>query len=430
LHEAGIEVILDVVYNHTTEGDEEGPTYSFKGIDNSTYYALVTEDEKKYQNFSGTGNTLHTPNRAVRQLIVDSLRHWVKEMHVDGFRFDLASVFTRDASGAISLSDPPIFGQISADPDLAKIRLIAEPWDAGGAYQLGARFPGQLWMQWNASYRDTLRRFGRGEAVVPELMTRLYGSDDLFPDDLRHACRPWQSVNYVTAHDGFTIYDLVSYTKKRNWANGHDNRDGQQDISTNCGWEGDQDVPAEVLARRKRLVKNYFCLLLLSNGTPMIRMGDEFLQTQGGNNNPYNQDNETSWLDWDRLDEHRDIFGFVKNMIAFRKSHPSLSRAHFWREDIHWYGMGREVDFSGGARELAYCLRGGAVADRDLYVMINGADQPRRFGIHEGVPEHWVRRIDTARSPPHEFVLGRTPPLGALHYDVQPRSIVVLERCS
>ncbi len=325
LHEAGIEVILDVVYNHTSEGDEHGPTYSFKGIDNSTYYLLTGDQQRPYRNDSGTGNTLHTANRAVRQLIVDSLRYWVKEMHVDGFRFDLASVFTRNADGSINLEDPPIFGQISADPDLANIRLIAEPWDAGGAYQLGSRFPGQLWMQWNGRYRDTLRRFVRGDAgMIPDLMTRLYGSDDLFPDERLHACRPWQSVNYVASHDGFTLYDLVSYNNKRNWANGHDNTDGEADDSWNCGWEGVAGAPEEVTRLRHQQVKNFICLLMLSNGTPMFRMGDEFLQTQQGNNNPYNQDNETTWLDWRKLETHRDIFRFFQCMIAFRKAHRSI----------------------------------------------------------------------------------------------------------
>jgi glycogen operon protein len=429
LHQAGIEVILDVVYNHTAEGDERGPTYSFKGIDNSTYYVLSGDPARPYQNFSGTGNTLHTANRAVRQLIVDSLRYWVKEMHVDGFRFDLASVFTRNDDGSINLQDPPIFGQISADPDLANIRLIAEPWDAEGAYQLGSRFPGQLWMQWNGRYRDTLRRFIRGDrGMVPDLMTRLYGSADLFPDDVLNACRPRQSVNYVTSHDGFTLYDLVSYNQKRNWANGHNNTDGESDGSWNCGWEGDENLPPEVLQLRKQQIKNFFCLLMLSNGTPMFRMGDEFMHSQRGNNNPYNQDNETTWLDWYKLEANRDVYCFFQRMIGFRKAHPSISRAHFWRDDIAWYGARHVVDMSLESHALAYCLHGASQADSDLYVMINGSAGSQRFGVHEGSAGQWRRIIDTSQPSPDDFLEREGHVLETPFYDVGPRSVVVLQR--
>ncbi|MEZ6044043.1 MAG: alpha-amylase family glycosyl hydrolase [Planctomycetaceae bacterium] len=429
LHKAGIEVILDVVFNHTAEGNETGPIFNFKGIDNSTYYLLTGNPTNPYQNFSGTGNTLHTVNRAVRQLVVDSLYYWVREMHVDGFRFDLASVFSRNEDGSINLTDPPIFGQISAEPELANIRLIAEPWDADGAFQLGSRFPGQLWMQWNGRYRDTLRRFVRGdEGMVADLMTRLYGSADLFPDDLKNSCRPWQSINYISSHDGFTLYDMVSYNQKRNWANGHDNTDGEWDGSWNCGVEGDDEVPSEVVLLRKQQVRNFFCLLLLSNGTPMFRMGDEFLQTQGGNNNPYNQDNETTWLDWGKLEENRDLFLFVKKMIAFRKSHPSISRAHFWREDIHWYGTQHHVDMSLQSRQLAFCLHGSSQSDHDLYVMINSAADAYEFGLHEGAAGEWKRVIDTARPAPEDFVDGEGEVVQSTTCSVGPRSVVVLVR--
>ncbi|MEZ6062125.1 MAG: isoamylase [Planctomycetaceae bacterium] len=430
LHAAGIEVILDVVYNHTCEGDQRGPIYSYKGIDNSTYYLLTGDPARPYQNFTGTGNTLHTANRAVRQLILDSLRYWVTEMHVDGFRFDLASVFTRSESGSVSPDDPPIFGQISAEPELADIRLIAEPWDAGGAYQLGRGFPGQLWMQWNAHYRDTLQRFVRGDTgLVADLMTRMYGSSDLFPDDLLNACRPRQSVNYITSHDGFTLYDLVSYNQRRNWANGHDNTDGANDFSSNCGWEGDDGLSAEVLQVRKQQVKNFCCLLLLSAGTPMFRMGDEFLQTQGGNNNPYNQDNATTWLDWRRLDEHRDMFRFFRQMIAFRKRHPSIGRAHFWRDDISWYGTSHAVDMSDSSHTLAYCLHGESQGDHDLYVMINASGESLQFGIHEGAPGQWRRAVDTAQPTPNDIIEeGAEPSVASNFYPVQPHSVVVLVR--
>ncbi len=430
LHAAGIEVILDVVFNHTCEGNESGPTYSFKGIDNSTYYMVPSIGPSAYANFSGCGNTLHTANRAVRQLIIDSLRYWTAEMHVDGFRFDLASVFTRNSDGKINLDDSPIFAQIAADPVLANVRLIAEPWDAGDGFLLGQRFPGTLWMQWNARYRETLQRFVRGDrGAVGELMTRLYGSSDLFPDDRFHALRPFQSVNYAAAHDGFTLYDLVSFNRKHNEANGHDNTDGQLDFSWNCGLEGDLHVPPEVMRLRKQQVKNFFCLLMLSNGTPMFRMGDEFLQTQHGNNNPYNQDNTTTWLDWRRLSEHHDVFRFFQRMIAFRKAHPSICRARFWREDISWYGVSHPVDMSHNSQSLAYCLHGASNGDSDLYVMINASTQELRFGIHEGGAGQWQRAIDTALPSPNDIAdpeSEQTVPSNS--YLVQPHSVVVLAR--
>ena len=347
LHAADIEVILDVVYNHTCEGDETGPCYSFKGIDNSSYYLLTGDPRHPYANYSGTGNTLHTANRATRRLIVDSLRYWVNEMGIDGFRFDLASIFARRSDGSIDLANPPIFDQIAGNAAFDGIHLIAEPWDAGGLYQLGSRFPGVSWMQWNAAYRDTLQRFVRGDrGQIPDLMTRLYGSADLFPDTPQRSYRPYQSVNYISSHDGSTLYDLVAYNEKHNWANGQQNADGCREATWNCGVEGDQQATPEIMRLRTRQARNLFALLMLSNGTPMFRMGDEFLQTQLGNNNPYNQDNETTWLDWGRRDVHRDFFRFCQKMIAFRKAHPSIARPHFWREDIAWYGAERPVDMS------------------------------------------------------------------------------------
>jgi glycogen operon protein len=430
LHAADIEVILDVVYNHTCEGDQFGPTYSFKGIDNSTYYMATGDPTAPYANFSGTGNTMHTANRAVRQLIVDSLRHWVSETHVDGFRFDLASIFTRGSDGTINVDDPPIFGQIAADPVLAHTRLIAEPWDAGGAYQLGRRFPGVRWMQWNGRYRETVQQFVRGDAgCAGDLMTRIYGSSDLFPDERIYASRPWQSVNYVTSHDGFTLYDLVSYKEKRNWANGHNNTDGANDYSWNCGREGDDDAPSGVLRLRKQQVKNFCCLLFLSNGVPMFRMGDEFLHTQGGNNNPYNQDNETSWLDWDRLEQNRDIFRFFRLMIGFRKQHPSLCRSRFWREDISWHGVEKSVDLSDESRSVAFCLHGASQGDADIYAMINGFSRDLRFAIHEGGPGEWRRVVDTSLPGPEDICPpGGAAPITTPYYTVRGRSIVVLVR--
>ena len=364
-------------------------------------------------------------------MIVDSLRYWVKEMHVDGFRFDLASVFARDDDGSLNLKDPPIFGDILSDPDLRDIRLIAEPWDAGGAYQLGDSFPATRWSQWNGRFRDEVRRFVRGDpGLVPALMQRLYGSDDLFPDDRMHAFHPYQSVNYVTCHDGFTLYDLVSYDRKRNHANGHNNTDGpEESYSWNCGWEGDDGTPAEVLQLRQRQAKNFCCLLLLANGTPMLRAGDEFLQTQGGNNNPYNQDNATTWLDWDRLRVNQDVFRFFRCMIRFRKAHPSLGRSRFWRDDVRWYGTGPTVDMGPSSRTLAVYLRGASQQDADLYVMINASDQDATFQIQEGGPGEWRQVFDTGLVSPDDFHEPADGPfVRASFYFVRSRSVVGLVR--
>lgn len=431
LHAAGIEVVLDVVYNHTGEGDHTGPTYSFKGIDNSTYYMISDRPERPYENFSGTGNTLNCANRAVRKMIMDSVRHWAHDMGVDGFRFDLASVFTRNADGSINLADAPLLSDAASDPGLAGLRLIAEPWDAAGAYLLGRAFPGVTACQWNGQFRDDIRRFVRGDpGMVGALMRRLYGSDDLFPDDRMHAYRPHQSVNYIASHDGFTLYDLVAYNAKRNWANGHGNTDGpHENYSWNCGWEGDEGVLLEVASLRRRQAKNFCCLLLLANGTPMFRAGDEFLQTQRGNNNPYNQDNETAWLDWRRLEANADVFRFFRLMIAFRKEHPSLARNRFWREDVRWYGVGREPDLSWQSHSLAFALHGASEQDRDLYVMINAYWEDLDFDVQEGEPREWCRVVDTGRESPSDFLEGgEALRLESQRYRVAARSVVVLTR--
>ncbi len=429
-HQAGIAVVLDVVYNHTCEGDHQGPIYSLKGFDPAGYYMLSGDSTHPYANHSGTGNTLNFSQPHVRKMVMDSLRYWKSEMHIDGFRFDLASVFSRNADGSLNWGDAPIFSEIAADPELGRLALIAEPWDVG-CYQLGRGFPGTTWLQWNARYRDDVRRFVRGDAgMVPDLMRRIYGSDDLFPDSREHAYHAFQTVNYIDCHDGFTLYDLVSYNEKHNWKNGHDNRDGMDaNYSWNCGQEGDEDVPAEVLELRRRQAKNFFCILMLSNGIPMFRAGDEFLNTQFGNNNPYNQDNEISWLDWSRLDANQDTFRFFKNMIAFRKSHPSLCRSRFWREDVRWYGTGAAVDLSQESRSVAFCLYGGSQRDDDIYVMINGYWRPLQFEIQEGTPQDWLRIVDTSLPSPQDFEAGGSP-LQQSTYQVAPRSVVVLIRIS
>jgi glycogen operon protein len=429
-HEAGIGIVLDVVYNHTCEGDHRGPIYSYKGLGSASYYMMTSDPASPYANYSGTGNTLNFGRSHVRKMVMDSLRHWKKEMHIDGFRFDLASVFSRNADGSLNWGHAPIFAEIAADPELGPLRLIAEPWDTG-AYQLGRGFPGITWLQWNGRFRDDVRRFVKGDAgMVPDLMRRLYGSDDFFPDNRNDAYHAYQSVNYVTSHDGFTLYDLVAYNEKHNWANGQNNQDGMnENYSWNCGYEGDRGAPAEVLALRRKQVKNFFCLLMLSNGTPMFRAGDEFLNTQFGNNNPYNQDNITGWLDWSQLESNQDIFRFFKSMIAFRKSHPTLSRSRFWREDVAWYGTGEAADLSHGSHSLAFCLHGTSQNDQDIYVMINAYWENLEFHIQEGASSEWTRVVDTALPTPNDFLVSGQP-LEGLSYHVAPRSVVVLLRLS
>jgi glycogen operon protein len=421
LHAADIEVVIDAVYNHTAEGGAGGPIYNFKGIDNSTYY--LTRDNG-YADFSGCGNSLNANNRYVRKMILDSMRYWVCEMHVDGFRFDLASIFARRSDGTIDLDEPAIFGDIASDPAFDGIRMIAEPWDATGAYELGRAFPGITWLQWNGRFRDDVRRFVRGDLVTGELIQRVYGSDDLFPDDVIDAYHAYQSVNHVTCHDGFTLYDLLAYTRKRNAANGHAGADGPvENWSSNCGWEGDVAVPDPVLALRERQAKNLVALLLLSNGTPMLRAGDEFLHTQGGNSNPYNQDNQTTWLDWGRRDRYSGFCRFVQQMIAFRTHHPSIARSRFWRDDIRWFGPRGVADLA--QPTIAWSLRGGSQGDRDLYVLVNAGSEPVSF-VLQHTTASWALVVDTALPSPADIDLERPRSLPHPSYTVAEHSVVVL----
>jgi glycogen operon protein len=329
----------------------------------------------------------------------------------------------------MDLENPSLISDISFLGARYGARLIAEAWDIE-SYLLGRAFPGINWRQWNGKYRDDLRDFVRGvPGRVGALMQRLYGSDDLFPDDLENSYRPFQSLNFITAHDGFCLYDLVSYNYKHNEANGHGNTDGTDDNrSWNCGWEGDAGVPPKVLTLRRRQVRNFICLLMLSNGTPMFCAGDEFLATRQGNNNPYNQDNEINYMDWDLLETNKDIFRFVQGMIAFRKSHPSIARSQYWREDISWYGDSTQnIDFSPEGRTLAYCLHGARLDDDDIYVMVNGSPKKTEFRIQEGQPFDWLLVADTGRSSPRDFVqAGRRRVLKSADYLVAGRSIVVL----
>lgn len=336
-HQAGIEVILDVVFNHTAEGNEKGPYISYRGIDNKTYYLLNPEGQ--YYNFSGCGNTLNCNNSIVRNYILDCLRYWVSEYHIDGFRFDLASILSRDENGA-PMKNPPLLETLAHDAILSKSKLIAEAWDAGGLYQVG-NFPSWgRWAEWNGKYRDTVRKFLKGDNVALEFMKRMEGSQDLYNQRTSNA-----SINFITCHDGFTLYDLVSYNGKHNKANGENNMDGTDDNNSwNCGFEGEtNDVSINEL--RKKQIKNAITILLMSRGIPMILCGDEFCNTQFGNNNAYCQDNEISWINWDNLKIYDDIYNYFKAMINFRKSHPVLKNSTYDMKnnktgypELSWHG--------------------------------------------------------------------------------------------
>ncbi|MFQ5577275.1 MAG: glycogen debranching protein GlgX [Anaerolineae bacterium] len=411
LHRAGLEVILDVVYNHTAEGNHVGPTISFRGIDNPIYY-LLKEDKRFYKNYSGTGNTFNCNHPVVRDLILDSLRYWVVECHVDGFRFDLASILGRDQRGRL-LENPPIVERIAEDPILRKTKIIAEAWDAAGAYQVGS-FPGGRWAEWNGRYRDDVRRFWRGEAtMVSALATRLAGSSDLY---LRDGRAPFHSINFITSHDGFTLNDLVSYTQKHNLANGEDNRDGDNaNFSDNLGVEGTTGDPA-IERRRIQRIKNFLATLMLSQGVPMLLAGDEFRRTQGGNNNAYPHDNEISWLDWSFKKRHAEIFNFTRQVIAFRKRHPIFYRAHFFTGDsdsvfdIEWFSeTGGPPDWD-SSPTLAVLIHGRQEpgddphACNDALLMFNNQPQARRFRLPPAPDgKRWLQAIDTAQPPPFDI---------------------------
>ncbi len=379
LHKNNIEVFLDVAFNHTGEGGDDGRTISYRGIDNKTYYML--RPDGTYQNFSGCGNTMNCNNPVVRNMVMDCLRYWVAEYHIDGFRFDLASILGRDSAGN-PLANPPLLEAMAHDPILGKTKLIAEAWDAAGLYQVGS-FPAYgRWGEWNGKYRDCIRRFLKGEAgQVGEVAQRIQGSPDLYAGR-----GPTASVNFVTAHDGFTLLDLFSYNEKHNLANGEQNRDGQNDnYSWNCGWEGPTKSP-QINALRQQMIKNAVAILLVSQGIPMILMGDEVGHTKGGNNNTYGHDNELNWFNWNLLDANADLFRFFKNCIAFRKAHPSLRNpTHFRNEDyvgsgyadISWHGVKAwEADWSYFSRTLAFMLdgphsHGGQEPDDSIYVAAN-----------------------------------------------------------
>ncbi len=432
LHRAGIEVILDVVFNHTAEGDHTGPTVCFRGIDNLSYY-ILGQDRSRYADFSGTGNTLNANHPIVRRMILDSLRYWVGEMHVDGFRFDLASVLSRGGDGQ-PLPNAPVLWDIESDPMLAGTKLIAEAWDAAGLYQVGS-FIGDSWKEWNGRFRDDVRSFFRGEAgTVRRIADRLMGSPEIYGDELREA---EQSVNFVTCHDGFTLNDLVSFDRKYNEANGENNRDGtNDDRSWNCGAEGPSGDPG-VEKLRNRQVKNFLAVTALSYGVPMILMGDEARRTQGGNNNAYCQDNETSWFDWTLVDKHRDLHRFVSVLLArrtLRDDGPERRRVTLSQllRDAHkaWHGVRLgEPDWSDDSHSLAFTIE--TPAEQLLvHVILNAYWEPLCFDLPPTgiVEEHsWRRWIDTSLDSPDDIVDWKSaPPVTGRQYLAGPRSVVFL----
>jgi isoamylase len=442
LHAAGIEVILDVVYNHTAEGNRLGPTLSFRGVDNTVYYRLADNQRRYYMDVTGTGNTLDAGHPRTLQLIMDSLRYWVTEMHVDGFRFDLASALMRGREDNQMSSFLDIVHQ---DPVISQVKLIAEPWDVGaGGYQVG-NFP-ILWAEWNDKYRDTVRRFWRGdESQVAELAYRLTGSSDLYQHNGR---RPHASINFVTAHDGFTLHDLVSYNEKHNEANGEDNRDGNDNnLSWNCGVEGPTEAP-EIVALREKQKRNFLATLLLSQGVPMLVAGDEFGRTQRGNNNAYCQDNELGWVNWD-LDEHgRQLLEFTRRTIKIRCAHPVLRRRKFFQgrrlrgsdvRDLQWFRpdgveMTEEEWDADFVRSLGMLLNGQAMdewnadgeylSDDLLLVLINGHHEVMAFKLPGPALPRWEVLLDT-NIP--DSVDGRSAE-GEEIFELQPRTLVLLRR--
>ncbi len=437
LHANDIAVILDVVFNHTAEGNENGPTISFRGLDNRTYYMLTPEGY--YYNFSGCGNTLNCNNPVVRDMVLDCLRYWAAEYHVDGFRFDLAAVLGRDPWGA-PLANPPLLESLAFDPILGRCKLIAEAWDAGGLYQVGS-FPAyNRWSEWNGKYRDAIRRFIKGDAgLVGEVAQRLTGSPDLYWTRGTGA-----SINFITCHDGFTLNDLVSYNDKHNWSNGENNNDGANDNNSwNCGWEGATEDPG-INALRKRQMKNALALLMVSQGVPMILMGDEIGRTQNGNNNTYCHDNELNWMDWTLLEKNADLFRFTSNLIAFRNAHPVLrSATHLQNRDyvgsgyadITWHGTSAwQADWSGSSRVIAFMLdgkhaRGGTETDNTVYVAMNMHWEAHDFEL-PGLPsgQKWCVFANTgAESPEDSWAPGNEPVVSDQgHFFMGPRSVAIL----
>jgi glycogen operon protein len=432
LHRARIEVILDVVFNHTDEGNHLGPTFSFRGIDNRAHYFLVPWDPQYYMDFSGCGNTFNCNHPIAQKLIVECLRYWVREAHVDGFRFDEGSILARGEDGMPSVH-PPVVWQIELDDELADAKVIAEAWDAAGLYQIG-HFPGDRWAEWNGRYRDDIRRFVKGDpGMVGAVAARLAGSSDLYQ---QRGQLPVNSINFVTCHDGFTLNDLVSYNEKHNEANGEGNRDGINDnLSWNCGVEGKSNDPA-VEELRNRQVKNFAAILLLSRGVPMLVAGDEVRRTQNGNNNAYCQDNEISWFDWTLVERNRDLYRFWKRMIEFRKRHAALHRGQFYTGAVNERGL-TEVAWHGtklhrpgwndpGARALGMTLAG-FHGDGDIHIMLNMYWESLDFELPSVPGRIWLKAVDTSQPSLLDVAdFGSELPVVGKACRVQGRSVVVL----
>jgi isoamylase len=431
LHKAGIEVILDVVYNHTAEGGADGPIFSFRGLENRAYYMLEAGGSS-YANFSGCGNTLNANHAIVRRMIIDSLHHWVQLMHVDGFRFDLASILSRDENGQ-PLKNPPLLWEIESDPVLAGTKLIAEAWDAGGLYQVGS-FLGDFFMEWNGPFRDDVRSFWKGDTgTVGRIAKRLWASPDLYAHEERE---PEQSVNFVTCHDGFTLNDLVSYREKHNEANGENNRDGNNsNFSWDWGVEGPTTDP-EIARLRNRLAKNFMATTLLSLGTPMILMGDEVRRTQAGNNNVYGQDNEISWFDWSLLAAHSDLLRFTQQLIQLRFNLPFVQRLDLdatlnellREEPVTWHGTHlNQPDWSDESHSIAFSVRN-QTQMRQFYFILSSYWEPLDFELPSPPPETaWRRVVDTWLDAPEDILSLEAAPLVLTGtYLVQARSVVVL----
>lgn len=436
LHKAGIGVIMDVVFNHTSEAGADGPVINFKGITGNSFYLTDKQDKRVFHDYTGCGNTVNANHPLVTNFIISCLEYWVREMHVDGFRFDLASALARSEDGSV-LQDPPLVWGIELSEQLAKTKLIAEAWDASGLYQVG-NFPGYRWGEWNGRYRDVIRRFLRGDTgIISEVATRICGSSDLYQHQHR---LPISGINFVTCHDGFTLKDLFSYNEKHNTANGENNRDGcNNNLSSNCGAEGPTPNPAISRLRRQQ-VKNAFTILLLSHGVPMLLAGDEILHTQQGNNNCYCQDNELSWLNWDKAKENADVLHFVQQMIRLRKRHPALMRRNFLTgrkmegkdiADISWHGL--EVDQpphwdDPATRTLAFTLAALGKDEADLHAVLNMSDSKHDMQLPHIEGKSWCLAVDTAQKSPNDIVEpAEQNALSKPWYTVEPHSIVVFE---
>ncbi|MGZ8935594.1 MAG: glycogen debranching protein GlgX [Methylobacter sp.] len=435
LHKAGMGVIMDVVFNHTAESGAQGPIINFKGIGGKLFYHHDRFDKSIFLDYTGCGNTVNANHPLVAHFIISCLEYWVREMHVDGFRFDLASALARGEGGEV-LEDPPVLWGIELSEQLIKTKLIAEAWDAAGLYQVGS-FPGYRWAEWNGRYRDIIRRFVRGDkGLIPELATRICGSSDLYDHQGR---LPISSINFVTCHDGFTLYDLFSYNEKHNAANGEDNRDGSnENFSFNCGIEGETENPG-ILHMRRKQAKNVFAILLLSQGVPMLLAGDEFLNTQYGNNNAYCQDNELTWLDWNVAAQNADMLHFVQQMIALRKRHPSIMRRRFLTgkviegkniTDISWHGsqLNNPQWDDSDTRILAFTLAGWESHEPDLHIVMNMSDENATVELPVISGKKWCLALDTSLPPSQDILSPQDQkPVNNPIYLVNNKTVVVFE---